>query len=276
MKLSFVLSTSPTKFKALTQTSNLEGSLKRLSSLGYDGVELAISDPDIVDIKNLVRLVNKYNLDVPAIATGQTFVEEGLNLSDASAEIRKKAIKRLKRHIETAGEFGAIVIIGLVQGNVKKGEKLKDVENRFIDNLGKCLDFAKRLKIRMVLEPVNRYENGFVHSAEYAMSLLRRCPYDNCGLLLDTFHMNIEEKDIYKTIISSRKFLWHVHISDSNRWAPGQGHLDFRKIIETLKALQYVGYLSAEILPIPDSDNAMQLTIEHIGCLGYKIFSDRT
>lgn len=264
MKLAFVISTAPTRFKALTQTSNLEESLRTFSKLGYDGVELAIRDPDMTDVKNLVRLVTKYNLEVPAIATGQAFVEEGLNLSDACAEIRKKAVKRIKRHIDAAREFGAMVIIGLVQGNVRKGEKLKDVENRFIDNLGKCLDFAKRLNIKMVLEPVNRYENGFIHTVDYGIELIRWISQPNIGLLLDTFHMNIEEKDIYKTIIGSRKFLWHVHISDSNRWAPGQGHLDFKKILATLRNIGYQGYLSAEILPMPDPEKAMEFTIAHM------------
>ena len=76
MKLSFAVSTSPTKFKALTHTSNLEENLKRLSSLGYDGVELAIRDPDIVDINNIAQSVKKYNLEVPTIATARLLLKK--------------------------------------------------------------------------------------------------------------------------------------------------------------------------------------------------------
>ncbi|MBI4232479.1 sugar phosphate isomerase/epimerase [Candidatus Peregrinibacteria bacterium] len=114
-----------------------------------------------------------------------------------------------------------------------------------------------------LIEPVNRYEDGFIHSADYAIDLIKRISHENIGLLLDTFHMNIEERDICKSIINSRNYLWHVHIADSNRWTPGQGHLGFKRVIETLQDIHYNGYLSAEILPpMPYPAKAMQLTIQ--------------
>lgn len=84
------------------------------------------------------------------------------------------------------------------------------------------------------------------------------------GILIDTFHMNIEEASIYESIKKSKDYITHVHIADSNRWAPGSGHLDFTRIITTLKEIGYPGYLSAEILPLPDPVSAARLAIEYL------------
>ena len=74
---------------------------------------------------------------------------------------------------------------------------------------------------------------------------------ENVGLLLDTFHMNIEERDMMESIEISKDRLFHFHVADSNRWAPGYGHIDFRGIINKLVGVGYGGYVSVECLPLP-------------------------
>jgi len=76
--------------------------------------------------------------------------------------------------------------------------------------------------------------------------------------------MNIEEVSIYESIVKAKGYITHVHLADSNRWAPGSGHLDFAEIIKTLEKINYQGYVSAEILPLPDPNRAAPLTIEHL------------
>ena len=87
------------------------------------------------------------------------------------------------------------------------------------------------------------------------------------GLLLDTFHMNIEEPSIYSSIVQAGKRIVHVHVADSNRWYPGAGHVDFAGIIAILQTLNYEGYLSAEILPLPDPDTCAAQAIAHMRLL---------
>jgi len=79
--------------------------------------------------------------------------------------------------------------------------------------------------------------------------------------------MNIEEVSIDDSIIQAKDYITHVHFADSNRWAPGCGHLDFTIIVQTLKKIGYQGYVSAEILPFPDPDNCARLTAETLGKL---------
>ncbi|MDD5757345.1 MAG: sugar phosphate isomerase/epimerase [bacterium] len=83
-------------------------------------------------------------------------------------------------------------------------------------------------------------------------------------MLLDTFHMNIEEKDLFKTgsLFGSR--VGHSHIADSNRLYPGAGHLDFIKIMKAIKKTGYKGYLSGEYQPLPDAQTAMKKYINYM------------
>ena len=84
----------------------------------------------------------------------------------------------------------------------------------------------------MVIEPLNRYEINFLNTIKEALEFLSSLGDDNIGILADSFHMNIEEANFYQSIIETGDRLWHFHIADSNRWAPGFGHIDFESIFE--------------------------------------------
>src|SRR5713226_4862007 len=116
MKLAYVLSTQPTRFQAVAFAQDLQANIARLAELGYDGVELAVRDPESLDVQAVKRMLDAHHLRVPAIGTGQAFVEEGLSFTDPDASVRKRASARIESHIALAREFGAIVIIGLIRG----------------------------------------------------------------------------------------------------------------------------------------------------------------
>ncbi len=78
------------------------------------------------------------------------------------------------------------------------------------------------------------------------------------GLLLDTYHMNIEEPSIETSIRAAGPRIYHFHVADSNRWPPGGGHLDFAAILRALAATGYGGFVSGEFLPAPDAATAAQ------------------
>ena len=86
--------------------------------------------------------------------------------------------------------------------------------------------------------------------------MFRRLGSAQIGLHLDTFHMNIEEVSIEEALRASAKRLLHIHLSDSNRWVPGLGHLNFHSILSTLREIGYQGYLGLECLPKPDAQKA--------------------
>jgi 5-keto-L-gluconate epimerase len=262
MKKSIVVSTQQTKFSALAFKEDLEKNIKKISLLGFDGVELAVRDPKYLDIERIIQMVNEVNLEVPAIGTGQAWGEEGLSFSDSNEVVRKAAIDRIKEQIKFASNFNAQVIIGLIRGVIKEGIFRDEAEKSTIDSLRECAEFGLERNVRLTLEPVNRYESNFINTLQEGAEFIDRIGVSNIGLLADTFHMNIEEVSIYESIRQSKNYITHVHFADSNRWAPGYGHLDFQKIVETLKEINYQGYISAEILPLPDQDSAAEMTIK--------------
>src|SRR5512146_1145037 len=105
MKKSIVLSVQQTQFQAATFSGGLEAGLAQIAALGYDGAELAIRDPRLVDVDQLMPLVNKYLLEVPAIGTGQAWGEEGLSFTDPDPAVRRTAVERVLIHIPLAAQF---------------------------------------------------------------------------------------------------------------------------------------------------------------------------
>ncbi len=264
MKLSIVLSTQPAQFQAATFKGDLETNLARIADFGYNGVELAVRDPRLVDFNELDRLTRACGLSVPAIGTGQAWGEEGLSFTDPDPETRRAAIERIKSHIPVAARFGAIIIIGLIRGIVKAGVEQAQAMDWLVEALQECCSAARPHGVRLALEPINRYETTLVNTAAQGLELIERVGADNFGLLLDTFHMNIEEPSIEASIRQCGERIFHFHVADSNRWYPGAGHLDFRSILGTLDSIDYSGWVSGEFLPKPDAETAAG---RNIACL---------
>ncbi len=264
MKYSIVLSTQPAKFQAATFKGDLEANLRRIASLGYEGVELAIRDPKLVEFVGLEKMIRNYGLSVSAIGTGQAWGEEGLSFTDPDALIRRRAIERIKSHIEGAARFQAIIIIGLIRGTVKAGVPPQKAMDWLIQALQECSQTAHLEGVRLSLEPINRYETTLINSSAEGIDLMKRVGAKNFGLLLDTFHMNIEEPDIESTIQACHGNIFHFHVADSNRWHPGAGHLDFKLILTTLESIGYQGWVSGEFLPKPDAETAARESLKYL------------
>jgi len=264
MKFSIVLSTHPAQFQAATFKGDLEGNLRRIAALGYAGVELAIRDPKLVSGKELRLLTHTCGLAVSAIGTGQAWGEEGLSFTDPDPGIRRAAIERIKSHVPLAAQLGAVIIVGLVRGVVKPGVEATQAMDWLEEALGECCAEARPQGVRLAVEPINRYETTLINSVEQGLALIQRVGADNLGLLLDTFHMNIEEPDILASIRACGERIYHFHVADSNRWYPGAGHLDFKAILAALQGAGYQGWVSGEFLPLPDAETAAREGIAYL------------
>ncbi len=264
MKLSIVLSTQTAQFQAATFKGDLETNLRRIAALGYDGVELAIRDPKLVSLPELESLTRACGLSVPAIGTGQAWGEEGLSFTDPDPQIRRAAVERIKSHIPVADRFGAVIIIGLIRGIVLPGTDPVHAMDWLIEAIKECCDAARPEGIRFALEPINRYETTLINSAAQGLELIERVGANNFGLLLDTFHMNIEEPNIEASIRSCGARTFHFHVADSNRWHPGAGHINFKSVLNTLEDTGYHGWVSGEFLPKPDAETAARESITYL------------
>ncbi|HDY76192.1 MAG TPA: sugar phosphate isomerase/epimerase [Candidatus Marinimicrobia bacterium] len=262
MKLGIVLSTQSAKFSALAYKGQLAENAAKIKGYGFDGIELAIRDPKLVNQAEIKSLLTELELTVPAVGTGQAFGEEGLSFVHPDQTIRHQAIDRIKAQMHLAEMLGAMVIIGLIRGFRDKDVSTHQTDTWLVEALRGCAQENERVKL--IIEPINRYECDLVCTVQEGMELMEKVEYPNVGLLLDTFHMNIEEPSIYESIRLAKERLYHFHIADSNRWYPGAGHLNFPKIIDTLSEVDYQGYVSAEILPLPDPDTAAERTVAYM------------
>ena len=267
MKLSIVLSTHAARFQAVAFKGDFESNVNKIAALGYDGVELAIRDPKLVDGAELLRIVSSRGLKVPAIGTGQAWGEEGLSFTDPDPAIRAAAIERVKSHAPLAERFGAVVIIGLLRGIVRPGVEHAQAMDWLVEALQQCCVAARPYSVCLALEPICRYETTLINNVAQGLELIEQVGAENLGLLLDTFHMNIEERSIEDSIRACGDRIFHFHVADSNRWYPGAGHLDFPSILEALSGTGYQGFVSGEFMPLPDADTSARESIGFLRAL---------
>lgn len=264
MELSYAIACSDIESDFIpAYRGELEDTLTTLASLGYHGIELLLKEPRKLDLKRILKISSKYGLRVCVICTGEIYGEDGLALISSDKEIRKKTLKRMKEIIEFAAHFRAGVNIGRARGNLCKEASKKESLEWAISAFSELASFAEKFDVCLMLEPINRFQCNFINTTQEGIDMVNQIGSKHFRLMLDLFHMNIEDTSIESSILESAKHLRHIHICDSNRHAPGRGHLDFSKIISILKKINYQGFLSGEILPIPDDYSAAKLTIEY-------------
>ena len=264
MRLSVVLSTHAAAFEAVAFKGDFSSGVTKIAGWGYDGVELAIRDPGLVDPDEIERVVADRSLAVPAIGTGQAWGEEGLSFTSDDPAVRRAAIDRITSHVPLAARLNAVIILGLIRGVTPTGQSRQRSIEQLTIAVRECAEAASGTGVRFALEPMNRYETDLIHTVAQGLELVEGIGADNVGLLLDTFHMNIEEPVIEDSIRTCGDRLFHFHVADSNRWYPGAGHIDFRSILSTLATTGYDGFISGEFMPLPDADTAAERAITHL------------
>jgi sugar phosphate isomerase/epimerase len=238
--------------------------LQKAAQLGYDGVELMPARPQQLDAHDIRKQVADHNLKICGVGSGSIYLVDKLILMAADPEISRQAQIRFDSLIEFAATVEApFVTVGGFRGRLAWTND-DEARIKLIDMLGSRAEKAARQNVRVVIEPLNRYETDIVYNTQDGLALIEEIGHPNLGLVLDTYHINIEETshtNCFRQAMAADR-LWHVHLGDNNRMPPGQGHIDFGNIVSTLDEIGYKGYLSAELLPRPDPDTAGRRTIE--------------
>lgn len=233
----------------------------RAAALGFDAVEIFPTAAEDLNAREIKQLVEQHNLRVAAIGTGAGWVKHKLRLTDPDAAIRRRAQQFIGAIIDLAGSFGAPAIIGSMQGRWEGAASRDQALAWLAEALEQLGPRAHALGVPLLYEPLNRYETNLFTRVADAVAFLRPLRTQNVKLLCDLFHMNIEEASIADALRAGGSYVGHVHFADSNRQAIGFGHTELASIKAALRDIKYDGYLSAEILPLPDSATAAQQTI---------------
>jgi sugar phosphate isomerase/epimerase len=241
---------------------DLATSCRQAAELGFEAVEIFPSDADTLDVTKTTKLLDTHGLKCAALGTGAGWVKRKWRLTDPDGTVRRWAIEFVGQIIDAAGMFGAPAIIGSMQGRWGDGVPREQA----LGWLGEALDTlatrAARHGVPLLYEPLNRYETNLFNRQGEAAAFLRTLQSQNVKLLCDLFHMNMEESSIPDALRAAGPLVGHVHFADSNRQAMGEGHTDVAPIVAALREINYTGYLSAEVLPLPDSLSAARQTMQ--------------
>jgi sugar phosphate isomerase/epimerase len=222
-------------------------SIDRVARYGYDGIEI-VGEPREIDARRVHRLTRDAGIEVSSICSIYT-PERDLVHPDAA--VRRAAVAYVKDVARFASEMECPTIIVHPTACMKTAP-LADPEQEWewaVAGIREAGEEAGRLGVSLSLECWNRYETYFLNRLEQAVALWQATGLSNGGVQGDTFHMNLEEASIDGAYREAGPFLQHVHLADSNRAAPGAGHIDFKPIMQALVDVGYEGWCSFELLP---------------------------
>jgi sugar phosphate isomerase/epimerase len=256
IKLAYFVATPELRIddKVTAYQGDMETAFHKISELGYDGAELMILDPDVVDRDRVEQLSRQYDIEIPVLCTGEVYGQGGLSFMDPDQSIRTEAILRMKKIIDFASPFGAQVNIGRLRGrftmDIPKETSLAWMYAAF----EVVTDYAAERGVTIILEPVPYIFCNNINSTQDGIAVVKRMGRENFRLMADIFSMNLEDISMERSFNDAKPYLTHIHVCDSNRLAPGRGNLDFGKILGMIKASGYTGYISAEINQHPDQE----------------------
>lgn len=244
---------------------NLEDGCAWAATMGFNAVEVFPGHADDLNGRDLRSLLQRHGLQLAAVGTGAGWVRQRLSLTDPDPRIRAHAEDFIGAIVDFAGGFGAPAILGSMQGRVPDGVNREEALGWLAAGLEQLAPRAYAFGVPFLYEPLNRYETNLFNTVGAALEFLETLRTKNVRLLLDLFHMNIEETDLAEAIRHAGTFIGHVHWADSNRRAMGMGHTDASRIADALKEVGYRGYISAEVFPLPDREGAARQTLKSWG-----------
>lgn len=255
MKLSIAIADIHALPSAFVVYRGFEKSIPKVAEMGFDGVELALRRASEVNIPWMQQMLGNLGLQVSCISTGQVYADGGLTLTHENKSKRQEAIQVFRELIDLAAQFGRLINIGRARGIV--GDRAKEyAEQLLIEAMQDLCEYALPSNVTLMLEPVNRYETDFINTVEEGSALVRKTGMKNIGVMPDIFHMNIEDVSIAGELVKYAADIRYIHLADSNRMSPGQGHIEFLQIFDGLLSMHYNKWVSVEILPKPDPDTA--------------------
>ena len=219
--------------------------IDRMARLGYDAVELAGELP-LAEAERVRDLVGDMAMAVSSICPSFTPKRD---LSHPDPEVREHAARYVRELADLANAVGAPAVI-IAPTAFLRNRPIASEEQEWrwaVESIRAAGEYARSLGVNLTLECWNRYGTYLLNRLEQSVRLWRETRLPNGGVMADTYHMNIEERSLPQTIREAGELLNHVHLSDSNRAAPGQGHVDFAAVMQALVDIDYRGYLTFEL-----------------------------
>ncbi len=230
----------------------IEMTIDRMKRLGYDGIQI-MGEPRKYDWKHVRGLLDSNGLKCFGSVS---IMVHGRDLIHADPYYREMTVTYLKECLDMVAALGGSIFT-LVPSEVGKIVAMADAETEWawaVENIREVARHGAKDGIRIGLEPLNRFETNFLTRHDQALKLMEDVNEANVGVCLDAFHINIEEADPYQAILNTGKHLVDFHVADNNRFPPGAGSLDWKKLISTLREAGYDEQLTVEfVVPLDRS-----------------------
>lgn len=225
------------------RAESIEKTVQRIAKLGYDKIEIQ-GTPQAYNTKYVSQLLTDYGIECWGSVT---LMLEERNLLAKDKNQRAMSVKYVKDVVTMVKELnGSMVsVVPATVGKIIPEGKPDEEWQWAVEGMQEIYEYSESLGIKLGIEPINRFETYFINRGDQALALAKATG-PNCGVCLDTFHMNIEEDNIYEAIRRAKGRLVGFHVADNNRMAPGMGTIDWSKIISTLLEIGYDEVLSVE------------------------------
>lgn len=257
--------------------------LEKIKGWGYDGVELPVFDMTLANYQAVGKRLKELGLG----ATAVTVCTGTENPISPDAKIREAGLARLKKAIDMVAATGATHLCGPIHSALGEftGKGRTEEEWKWGQEiLAKAADYAKANNVTLVVEYLNRFECYFLNSAEDASRFTREVGHSHLKMMYDTFHANIEEKNIGAAVKVCADQMVHVHISENDRSTPGEGGINWDASFQALKDVKYDGWMMIEAfgLALPDLAAATRIwrrmfpTEEHLATKGLAFMKARS
>jgi D-psicose/D-tagatose/L-ribulose 3-epimerase len=219
--------------------------LPRLKEAGFDGIEVGLLDPASFPAATVRRELEQVGLECTAVA----IIPAGMGLGSPDASLRSKAQSHVRSCIRTAAEAGARLLsgpmyspVGYLTGRRRTSEEWKWA----VDSWRQLGDTVSDAAVEIGIEPLNRFETYFLNTTAEGAAFCDAIGHPGIGLLVDTFHANIEEKTIGEALRQAAPHLKHIHSCENDRGIPGSGHVAWDEFFAALRQIGYDRWLTIE------------------------------
>ncbi len=216
-----------------------------IKEIGFDSMDVNLRNTDFDFTGQMRKKAESLNL----ILTGGGSLPKTKEIISQDNQKRVEAVEYMKELVRKAFEIGITLYHGLFYATAGiftgKGPTKEEFDYA-VTGLKEVANYAKKYGISLCLEPANRYENYMINLVSDSLKMLDAIDEPNVGLLLDSYHMNIEEKDMYKSIVSAKGRIFHFHVNENDRGIPGTGHIPWDDVFRALKDVDYNGIVAVE------------------------------
>ncbi|HEX6507915.1 MAG TPA: sugar phosphate isomerase/epimerase family protein [Chloroflexota bacterium] len=219
--------------------------IDRVASLGLDFIEIPLMGIEDIDPPAIRKRLDDANIGVVT----SSVLSDATDITSPDPEVREAGVEYLCRCVDATAEMGAPQFSGVIycsHGKRPEARPGPDDWQRSAECLAKVAEHAAAAGIALGLEPVNRYESPLVNTCKQALDLADMVGAANMRVHLDTYHMNIEEKDWREPVIAAGGRLCHLHLCENDRGIPGTGLVGWQELFGALSDIGYTGYAGLE------------------------------